>query len=333
MVSWETNEEPVEAAVIEAASGAAGIGAVAGLAVLLPMEAGIPVPLPADLVMLTVGARVGAGDIPLWVAVLAFEAIAAIGTAALFLLVRGPGHGFVVRVGPRIGLSDSRLERASAPSRAARNARTRYRSRNAWAPDPYRRRCWRHWPVYSPSLAAAGNREQHLLATASLLGLLPRRCGSSGTPGGYRAGPGTDRRRDTGRSHLLDCSSGTTRRCRGSGRGRVSGVLTISVAVRATPRVQGAYRDPSDGSAESLSRQETGKSPVSPTWRRYGAPSALLGVSTSSNRGHRYPVPTEVFAPPALPEPASALQLINAGDGSDPWDGTRPVGLLPPPRP
>ena len=114
MGSWETNEEPMEAALIEAASGVAGIGAVAGLAVLLPMEAGIPVPLPADLVMLTVGARVGAGDIPLWVAVLAFEAIAAIGTAALFLLVRGPGHGFVVRVGPRIGLSDSRLERASA---------------------------------------------------------------------------------------------------------------------------------------------------------------------------------------------------------------------------
>ena len=101
--SWETNEEPMEAALIETASGVVGIGAVAGLAVLLPMEAGVPVPLPADLVMLTVGARVGAGDIPLWVAVLAFEAIAAIGTAALFLLVRGPGHGLVVRVDDESG--------------------------------------------------------------------------------------------------------------------------------------------------------------------------------------------------------------------------------------
>ena len=54
--------------------GAAGIGAIAGIVLLLPMEAGVPIPIPADLVMLAVGARVGAGDIPLWAAVLAFEA-------------------------------------------------------------------------------------------------------------------------------------------------------------------------------------------------------------------------------------------------------------------
>ena len=244
----------MEAALIETASGVVGIGAVAGLAVLLPMEAGVPVPLPADLVMLTVGPRVGAGDIPLWVAVLAFEAIAAIGTAALFLLVRGPGHGLVVRVGPRNWAQRLPPGARERPSRAARNARTCYRSRNAWASDHYRRRCWQHRPVDSASLAAAGNREQHLLAAASLLGLLPRRCGPSGPPGGYRAGPGTDRRRDIGRSHLLGCSSGTMRRCAGSGRGRVSGVLTTRVALRATPRTRGACRDPSDRSVESLRR-------------------------------------------------------------------------------
>jgi hypothetical protein len=32
---------------------------------LLPMEAGVPIPLPADLVMFTVGARVAAGRFPL----------------------------------------------------------------------------------------------------------------------------------------------------------------------------------------------------------------------------------------------------------------------------
>ena len=56
------------------------------------MEAGVPVPIPADLVMLAVGARVGAGNIPLAVAVVAFEAVAIVGTTALFLAARGPGH-------------------------------------------------------------------------------------------------------------------------------------------------------------------------------------------------------------------------------------------------
>jgi membrane protein DedA with SNARE-associated domain len=97
---------------VAAVSGAAGIGAAAGMAVMLPMEAGVPVPLPSDLVMLAVGARVGAGDVPLWVAIVAFEAIAVVGTVALLLIVRGPGHALVARVGPRLGLTESRLARA-----------------------------------------------------------------------------------------------------------------------------------------------------------------------------------------------------------------------------
>lgn len=96
-----------------ALGGAGGVGAVAGMALMLPMEAGVPVPLPSDLVMLGVGARVGAGDVPLWVAVLAFEAIAVIGTAALLFLVRGPGHALVARLGPRLGLNEARMARAS----------------------------------------------------------------------------------------------------------------------------------------------------------------------------------------------------------------------------
>ena len=67
--------------------GAAGIGAVAGIVLLLPMEAGVPIPIPADLVMLAVGARVGAGDIPLWAAVLV------LGAAAFWLVRRGRRAG------------------------------------------------------------------------------------------------------------------------------------------------------------------------------------------------------------------------------------------------
>src|ERR1700733_10348040 len=86
----------------------------AALVLLLPMEAGIPIPLPADLVMFTVGERVGAGKIPLWLAVAGFEAIAVAGTAALFLACRGPAQRVIARFGPRIGLTKERLSRATS---------------------------------------------------------------------------------------------------------------------------------------------------------------------------------------------------------------------------
>jgi membrane-associated protein len=85
---------------------------VAGIALMLPMEAGLPIPIPSDLVMLAVGARVSAGDLPLPIAILAFEAVAIAGTSVLFLAARGPGYGLVKRLGPRIGLTAARLDRA-----------------------------------------------------------------------------------------------------------------------------------------------------------------------------------------------------------------------------
>jgi membrane protein DedA with SNARE-associated domain len=91
-----------------------GLGAPLALALLVPMEAGIPIPLPADLVMLLVGEQAAAGHIPLWVAVVAFEAIALVGTAVLYLLARGPGHAMVARVGPRVGLTAARLARVTS---------------------------------------------------------------------------------------------------------------------------------------------------------------------------------------------------------------------------
>jgi membrane protein DedA with SNARE-associated domain len=93
---------------------AGGIGAAVGIALLLPTEAGVPIPVPADLVMLAVGARVGAGDMPLAVAVVALEAVTIVGTTALFLAARGPGHALVRRFGPRLGLTDARLDRAAS---------------------------------------------------------------------------------------------------------------------------------------------------------------------------------------------------------------------------
>jgi membrane protein DedA with SNARE-associated domain len=78
------------------------------------MEAGIPIPVPADLVMLLVGERVADGRFPLWGAVIALEVVAVIGTAALFLVARGPGRALVERFGARVGLTPDRLVRAGA---------------------------------------------------------------------------------------------------------------------------------------------------------------------------------------------------------------------------
>jgi membrane protein DedA with SNARE-associated domain len=84
------------------------------VALLVPMEAGVPIPLPADLVMLLVGERVAAGAVPLWLAVLALEAVAVVGTCALFILCRQLGHAVMGRLGHRLGLTEARLDRAAA---------------------------------------------------------------------------------------------------------------------------------------------------------------------------------------------------------------------------
>ena len=93
---------------------AAGVSGWVALALLLPMEAGVPIPIPADLVMFTVGERVAAGAFPLWLAVAGFEAVSVIGTTVLFLACRGPAHRLVTRFGPRIGLSRARVGRGAA---------------------------------------------------------------------------------------------------------------------------------------------------------------------------------------------------------------------------
>jgi hypothetical protein len=75
---------------VTAGIGSAGMPGLFGL--LLAMEAGVPVPVPGDIVMLLVGERVSAGALPLWLAVAALELVAVAGTATLFLLARGPAR-------------------------------------------------------------------------------------------------------------------------------------------------------------------------------------------------------------------------------------------------
>jgi membrane protein DedA with SNARE-associated domain len=88
-----------------------GVAGVFGLLVLT--ECGLPLPVPADLLMLLVGQQAAAGTVALWVAAVAFVVVAAVGTTAGFLLARGPGRAALARLGPRIGLGPDRVARAT----------------------------------------------------------------------------------------------------------------------------------------------------------------------------------------------------------------------------
>jgi membrane protein DedA with SNARE-associated domain len=98
-------------AVVGAVFGGLGLPAIA--AVLVAMEAGLPIPVPYDLVMLLVGERASAGEFPWWAAVLALEIVAVTGTCLLFCACRGPGHALVTRFGPKVGLTEVRVDRVS----------------------------------------------------------------------------------------------------------------------------------------------------------------------------------------------------------------------------
>jgi membrane protein DedA with SNARE-associated domain len=91
-----------------------GLGLPAAVGLLIPMEAGVPIPIPDDLVMLLIGERTSAGEFPWWVSVLALELVAIAGTCLLFFACRGPGNALITRAGPRIGLTNERIERAGS---------------------------------------------------------------------------------------------------------------------------------------------------------------------------------------------------------------------------
>ena len=100
------------------AAGATGAGVPGLLGLLLAMEAGVPIPVPSDLVMLLLGERVAAGALPLWLAAAALELVALAGTATLFLAARGPGQALLSRFGPRLGVTGPRSARRPGSCRS-----------------------------------------------------------------------------------------------------------------------------------------------------------------------------------------------------------------------
>jgi len=92
----------------------AGLGLLPAVGLLILMEAGLPIPIPDDLVMLAFGAQVAAGHLSWWVALLALEVVAVASTVLLYVAARGPGYGIVRRFGPMAGLTSERLEHAQS---------------------------------------------------------------------------------------------------------------------------------------------------------------------------------------------------------------------------
>jgi membrane protein DedA with SNARE-associated domain len=82
--------------------------------VLLIKSAGVPIPIPADVLMFAAAARVSRGTDGL---VLAFSALLIaiiVGDVIQFWLARGPGRTAVYRLGRYLGLTPARLDAASA---------------------------------------------------------------------------------------------------------------------------------------------------------------------------------------------------------------------------
>jgi membrane-associated protein len=88
---------------------ALGLAVVVGL--LLVKEAGLPVPIPGDLLVVGLGVGAAQGRFDPIVAIVAAVAASIVGGSIQFLLVRGPGRRLLVGVLRRFGVSEERIER------------------------------------------------------------------------------------------------------------------------------------------------------------------------------------------------------------------------------
>jgi membrane protein DedA with SNARE-associated domain len=89
-------------------------GLLAIFSLLLVKAVGVPIPVPADVIMLTASARVAAGKMVLWQAFLFILLALVLGGIVQFWLARGPGRQLLYRFGRYLGLTPARLDAAAA---------------------------------------------------------------------------------------------------------------------------------------------------------------------------------------------------------------------------
>lgn len=88
-------------------------GLAAIFVIMLTKSAGVPIPIPADALMLATSARAVEGKLVLSQAFVALLVALVVGGIIQFLLVRGPGRSLLYRYGRYLGLTAERLETAS----------------------------------------------------------------------------------------------------------------------------------------------------------------------------------------------------------------------------
>jgi membrane protein DedA with SNARE-associated domain len=88
-----------------------GLGAILGL--IAVKEAGLPIPVPGDLVVIGAGIAAASGSFDPVSGVVLIVAATIAGGSVHFLLVRGPARLLIVRLLGRFGVPESRIERVT----------------------------------------------------------------------------------------------------------------------------------------------------------------------------------------------------------------------------
>jgi membrane protein DedA with SNARE-associated domain len=81
---------------------------------LLVKSIGVPIPIPADLIILSAAARSAQGKLIAWQVLIALLVALVLGGLIQFVLSRGPARALLYRFGRYIGLTSPRLDAASA---------------------------------------------------------------------------------------------------------------------------------------------------------------------------------------------------------------------------
>src|SRR5437868_12435938 len=89
-------------------------GVAAACAIMLIKAAGVPIPIPGDVILLAMAARAAEGKVLLWLAFVALLLVITFGGMAQYLLARGPARGVVLRLGGRLGITSERLASVAA---------------------------------------------------------------------------------------------------------------------------------------------------------------------------------------------------------------------------
>jgi membrane protein DedA with SNARE-associated domain len=92
-------------------------GVAAAFAIMLIKAAGVPVPIPGDVILLAIAARAAEGKVLLWLAFAALLIALIVGGTAQFFVARGPARQLLIRYGRRVGLTQERLDRVAASVR------------------------------------------------------------------------------------------------------------------------------------------------------------------------------------------------------------------------